>query len=179
MRSQDERSAPRDTSGTRFEKSVHHRDQVYIPSRSDKEPGHARRPAGKSNNSSTGRSSSSKMVAAAHAHDQTHSPKQSTASTPKQLSVKARQASIPSDTSQPQPQIKQRKSSATPSEQLLNATCTSNSELTDSFSIPFFLSLALIKEAPHSIPPVTIRIDDEGSLRVFLDTYVYRCFFVV
>ncbi len=81
----------------RFEKSYHHRNHIYIPSRLDKEQTHNRK-TGKSGNAS--RLSTSKAAVTTEIHDK--SPRHSTtsASASKQQSAKAQPTSPSSDKKQ-------------------------------------------------------------------------------
>ena len=90
----------------RFEKSLHHRNHIYIPSRLDKEQAHSRKP-GKSGNAS--RLSTSKAAVTTEIHDK--SPRHSMTTTSKQQSAKA-QSTSPS--SEPKQQQAKKKRSISP-----------------------------------------------------------------
>jgi len=139
LRSRDETSGIGD-SNNRFEKSYHHRNHIYIPSRLDKDQHQHGRKLGKGG-SGPGRSSTSKSALSAEGRDR--SPKHSISSVIRQ-SVKPRSVSVSSDTKQQQYPKARSKSSSISSDHLMKST-----------SPP--------KDTHPPPPPVTIYIENEDE----------------
>ena len=96
----------------RFEKSYHHRNHIYIPSRLDKDQTHGRK-GGKSGGN-TGRLSTPKATITTEIHEKP--PKHSVTSPSKHQNAAARSRSASSDKNQLQQQITKARSKTPPSQ---------------------------------------------------------------
>ncbi len=119
LRSKDEGAGFTTVVNDRFEKSYHHRNHIYIPSRLDKEQTHGRK-AGKST-SNTGRLSSSKTASTTEIHDK--SPRHSINSVSKEQSAKTQSTSPSSDKNQQQHTKKRSTSPPTSFDQPIRSLC--------------------------------------------------------
>jgi hypothetical protein len=178
VRSQDERSGSHTMLGNRFEKPLHHRNQIYSSSKLEKDQSHARKPASK-NNSSAARLSMSKLPPMAYAQDYSHSPRQSIASIAKQQqNTTVRSISPCSDAAESGLQMKQRDRSSISSNQLSDDTCKYFDQyLIESCLYAHYCTVCilLVNDTIHPVPPVTIHIVDEGRLYKFILINVLEC----
>ncbi|UJR27956.1 hypothetical protein I4U23_009214 [Adineta vaga] len=141
LRSQDEMAGSAGVAPNRFEKSYHHRNHIYIPSRLDKEQIHGRK-SGKTGTGGMTRSGASKTTLATHPHDSSHSPKHSTSSISKQQHTKGKSASPTSDKHQN------------------HSTKTRNTSPTPSTDQPL-KSSSPTRDMHHPSPVISIRVENE------------------
>ncbi|CAF1301854.1 unnamed protein product [Adineta ricciae] len=148
LRSQDE-TAGSGEANNRFEKSYHHRNHIYIPSRMDKDQAHGRK-SGKTSSSGMTRSGASKTALATQAHDNAHSPRHSASSVSKQQHTKGKSVSP----------IPDKKNQEQQSQQQLGKTRSKSPTL--SADQPLKPPLPT-NEVHQPSPPISIRIEDEET----------------